>query len=137
MAILMTVLFILLGTLHIYWAVGGKRGIDKALPVVDEAPAIAPGLWLTLFVALALFICGFVIFKLGVSQSTTLFLEGDLVYLGWFLSAIFTLRAIGDFHLVGFFKKIKTSLFSKYDTFIYSPLCVMLGIGFGLASLNL
>lgn len=33
-------------------------------------------------------------------------------------------RAVGDFRLVGFFKKVKGSEFALMDTLLYSPLCV-------------
>ncbi|MNP46945.1 hypothetical protein D3C76_1409790 [compost metagenome] len=38
-------------------------------------------------------------------------------------------RAIGDSELVGFFKEVKGSKFSRLDTWVYSPLCVVLGAG--------
>ena len=42
---------------------------------------------------------------------------------------VLLLRAIGDFNLVGFFKRIRGSAFARMDTWFYSPLCVLLGIG--------
>ena len=38
-------------------------------------------------------------------------------------------RAIGDSNLVGFFKEVKDSKFARLDTWVYSPLCVVLGAG--------
>nr|WP_254844256.1 DUF3995 domain-containing protein [Leptospira santarosai] len=44
------------------------------------------------------------------------------------LSAMFLFRAIGDFRLVGFFKKIRGTKFAKNDTAFFSPLCLLLSI---------
>jgi hypothetical protein len=41
-------------------------------------------------------------------------------------------RAVGDFRLVGFFKTVRGSTFARMDTRLYSPLCVLLGIGMAL-----
>jgi glyoxylase-like metal-dependent hydrolase (beta-lactamase superfamily II) len=38
-------------------------------------------------------------------------------------------RAVGDFRYVGFFKKVRGSRFARMDTFLYSPLCLMLSLG--------
>ncbi|MBK7465824.1 MAG: DUF3995 domain-containing protein [Saprospiraceae bacterium] len=45
-----------------------------------------------------------------------------------FIAILFIVRAIGDFQYVGFFKKIKHSLFAEYDTNYFSPLCLIIGI---------
>ncbi|KRE83053.1 hypothetical protein ASG89_13045 [Paenibacillus sp. Soil766] len=48
-----------------------------------------------------------------------------------YVSATFlVLRAIGDFKYLGFFKKVKHTSFSYYDTRFYSPLCLFLAISF-------
>ncbi|WP_420539729.1 DUF3995 domain-containing protein [Paenibacillus polymyxa] len=43
------------------------------------------------------------------------------------LSSLFILRSIGDFKWVGFFKRKKGTVFAKWDTVLYSPLCFLLG----------
>jgi hypothetical protein len=53
-------------------------------------------------------------------------------WLQWVISGIAILmfaRAIGDSNLVGFFKEVKDSKFARLDTWVYSPLCVVLGAG--------
>jgi hypothetical protein len=40
---------------------------------------------------------------------------------------IFIARSIGEFRWLGFFKKHRGSAFSKWDTLMYSPLCLLLG----------
>ncbi len=44
------------------------------------------------------------------------------------LAAIFVLRAVGDFHYVGFFKRVRGSVFARRDTWVFSPLCVVLAV---------
>ena len=45
------------------------------------------------------------------------------------LALILVARAVGDFRLVGFFKRVRGSRFAKLDSLIYSPFCLALGIG--------
>ncbi|WP_369124978.1 DUF3995 domain-containing protein [Enterobacter asburiae] len=46
----------------------------------------------------------------------------------WVVVVLFLLRAVGDFKIVGFFKKIRRTEFSKYDSLYYSPLCLYLSL---------
>ena len=46
----------------------------------------------------------------------------------WVWAGVFTLRAVGDFRLVGFFKRPSDSRFARRDTRLYSPLCLALGL---------
>ena len=45
------------------------------------------------------------------------------------LAAVFTVRAIGDRKYVGFFKQVRDTEFARLDSRIYSPLCLLLGLG--------
>ena len=47
------------------------------------------------------------------------------------VGAAFLLRAIGEFRYVGFFKRVRGTRFAFWDTCLFSPLC----LGIGLASL--
>ena len=38
-------------------------------------------------------------------------------------------RAIGEFKYVGFFKRVRGSRFATLDTFVFSPLCLLLSAG--------
>jgi hypothetical protein len=46
----------------------------------------------------------------------------------WTLAALFLLRGIGDFRLVGFFKRVRGTRFARRDTRLYSPLCLALAL---------
>ena len=45
------------------------------------------------------------------------------------LATVFLLRAIGDFRLVGFSKRVRGSRFARLDTLVYSPLCLAIAAG--------
>lgn len=40
----------------------------------------------------------------------------------------FGLRAIGDFRYVGFAKRVREGVFARRDTWLYSPLCVLISL---------
>ena len=44
------------------------------------------------------------------------------------LGVVFLARSLGDFRLVGFFKRVKGSPFARLDTWVYTPLCLLLGL---------
>ena len=46
----------------------------------------------------------------------------------WTLAVVFIGRAIGDFRLIGFTKRVRGTAFARLDTRIYSPLCAALGL---------
>jgi len=129
-ALIITTTSLLLGLVHLYWATGGEYGIDKAIPTFKGKPAIAPGPILTAIVGLALIGIGGISYLLGNEGLKSMAYANYVIYIGWFLSVVFIARAIGDFKLVGFFKKETTSEFARYDTRYYSPLCVALSAGF-------
>ena len=58
------------------------------------------------------------------------------INLGWILSVIFIIRAIGDFNFLGFFKKRKNTPFAIYDTIYFSPLCLVFGVIFSILTYN-
>lgn len=126
--------FTAISLIHVYWALGGQWAAVAAVPQVpadDSAPsrpAFKPSAWLTLLVAAGLLlIAALVCLRVGwwlpaVSHAS----------LQWVISAIALLmfaRAIGDSHLLGFFKQVKGSKFARLDTWVYSPLCAVLGAG--------
>jgi hypothetical protein len=45
------------------------------------------------------------------------------------LAVILLVHAIGDFRVVGFFRRICDTRFARLDTTVYSPLCLIVVIG--------
>ena len=128
-------IFAAISLMHVYWAMGGQWAAVAVIPQVpvnnDELilrPAFKPSGWITLAVAAALLlIAALVCMRVGWWFSPV-----HHWALQWLISAIALLmfaRAIGDSELVGFFKEVKGSRFARLDTWVYSPLCLVLGAG--------
>jgi len=126
-AIISITLLVLTAAMHLYWALGGRAGKSAAIPERNGRPIIQPGALTTLLVAVALLIA-----------ATIVAIQAGLIWRGAFqptvrilsvaLASVFLARAIGDFRYVGFFKSIVGSRFARLDTYIYSPLCVLLAV---------
>jgi hypothetical protein len=126
--------FAVISLIHVYWAFGGEWAAVAAVPQVPVEggvrlrPAFKPRGWITLVVAAALLLIALLVcLRVGwwVPQVHHQVLQ-------WVISAIALLlfaRAIGDSELVGFFKEVKGSRFARWDTWVYSPLCIVLGSG--------
>ena len=130
----MAAIFLLISLIHLYWAAGGTLGSEAAVPRMsaqdggEPRPAFKPSGFATLLVAVGLLLIAMLVcLRVGLYLPTV-----DHWSLQWVISAIAMLmfaRAIGDSHLIGFFKQVKDSKFAKLDTWAYSPLCVVLGAG--------
>jgi hypothetical protein len=125
-----------MGLFHFYWAFGGKLGLDKALPTKNGALLLNPSRSLTFLVGIALMSFAYIAYTLQFYDFAGNENRNFYLYSGIFLSAIFTLRAIGEFNAVGFFKKIKDTEFAIYDTKYFSPLCLILGVIFAILTYN-
>ncbi len=127
LGIFLAFIFLVLGLIHVYWAFGGKGASEAVLPTVDGKLAFNPSAFLTLLVASALFIAMLII--LGQIGFLGLFVPSVIFYYGTlFISIVFFLRSIGEFRLVGLFKKIKNTKFAYWDTVLFSPLCLLISI---------
>lgn len=132
LGILLAVIFAVISLFHFYWAVGGTFGAGVAVPTVDASNrgsrrAFKPSAVGTILVAFT--------FLLGIAV-----ILGQLRFLGeivphWIyrwgtgaIALIFFLRAIGEFRLVGFFKKVSDTPFAYWDTWLFSPLCLLIAI---------
>ena len=122
------VTFLTLSLWHVYWLLGGRVGLDVAIPEVDGKSVFQPSAAATFVVAVVLAMCALLfaataeIIPLPVSHPV-------LTWLTRVLAVVLLLRAIGDFRLVGFFKRIRDTRFARLDTVLYSPLCLALAIG--------
>lgn len=126
-SIILFLIFLFLGSIHFYWAFGGRWGITAVIPTKnDGAESMTPPIIATIIVGLGLLLFG--VFYLN--QSRFSFIELPL-YLEnickWSIPILFILRAIGEFNYVGIFKKIKHTNFAKMDRLIFTPLCLAIG----------
>ncbi|MEL6719982.1 MAG: DUF3995 domain-containing protein [Bacteroidota bacterium] len=120
-------IFLILSIIHIYWALGGQWGIDKALPMNEGGEkTMNPSFLATIIVAIGLAV--FSMFYLLETGWSGILLPNWLLSLAsWSIPSIFLLRALGDFKYAGFFKKITHTDFAKWDTRLYTPLCLFIG----------
>ncbi|MEQ1554802.1 MAG: DUF3995 domain-containing protein [Ferruginibacter sp.] len=128
-AIILFLIFLFISSIHFYWAFGGQWGSDAVLPTRadNNTKVLNPSILPTLIVAFGLL--GFGLFILVMSGLISYNIPQWLNNYGlWIIVSIFTLRAIGDFNYVGFFKKIKHTKFGKNDTKYFSPLCLTIGV---------
>jgi hypothetical protein len=125
--ILLAAVFAVLSLFHVYWAAGGRLGIGAGVPTVSGARVFNPSTAGTLLVAAALFCAMLVILGqinlLGETIPKWIFRWASL-----FIAVLFFLRAIGEFRLVGFFKQIRDTPFAVWDTWLFSPLCLLIAV---------
>ena len=122
----LTLIFLGLSVLHWYWVAFGLGKLDRFVPEIDGRPAFRPGRISTSLVALLLLaatlICASEASLLGVPRL-------PLARAGvWTLALLFLLRAVGEFRLVGFFKRVRGTRFADLDTRIFSPLCLVISV---------
>lgn len=118
-----------LGGVHAYWVFGGRKGFRIAVPTKGEGggePMFRPTKAATAVVALMLALMGVFVLQLG-GIGASWFPEWSYPVGGWLLTAVFVLRAIGDFRWLGFFKRNGGTPFARMDSILYSPLCLFLG----------
>ncbi len=116
-----------LALLHVYWGVGGMSGLSVAVPEVDGRPVFTPSRLSCFAVAAALLLAAFLVLSRGGAVASPLppaWTEVGAAGVG----AVFVLRAIGDFHLVGFFKRVRGTAFARWDTRLFSPLSLAIGV---------
>ena len=128
LGILLAVIFSVLSFFHLYWAAGGRFGGGAAIPTASGGERLFnPSPFGTILVAAALFAAMLVV--LGRLKIWGAFVPGWIFYSGtWVISLLFLLRTIGDFRYVGFFKSVTETNFARWDTILFSPLCLFIGI---------
>lgn len=114
---------------HFYWGFGGKLGVGVSLPQLENGqPAFKQtaigchlvGIILVGAIILILAFSGFISLPINPSYL-------QLCVMG--LSFIFIVRALSWHKYVGFFKLVHNTSFAKYDSWQYSPLSLILGLG--------
>jgi len=112
-----------LSAIHLYWAVGGRRGQGAVVPTVDGRPRFSPSSTATVVVA-ALLALSAALVAGGVSgwPPRWVFRVG-----GAGVGLVLIARAVGEGRYLGFFKRERGTQFARRDTWLYSPLCLLLG----------
>lgn len=99
-------------------SVGGK-----ALFKPSRAATLAVGVFLLLCASLVAATAGMVQLPIG---------QFLLTWLSYVLALGLLARAVGEFRYVGFFKRVRGSRFAALDSWVYSPLCLLLAAGVAL-----
>jgi hypothetical protein len=126
-ALIVVAIFVVLSSIHAYWAFGGRAGRAAAVPEVGARPAFVPSALATFAVAFALALCaGIVAASAGIIISAVPATWST--WLAFALAAVLLARAVGDFRLVGFFKRVRGTRFARLDSVVYAPLCLVLAV---------
>jgi Protein of unknown function (DUF3995) len=117
-----------LALLHLWWATG-RLGASVVIPKVRGRPAFTPSRRSTLIVATLLLAAT----TIALSQGQVLpdFLpRAPLRWAAMAAGTVFLLRALGEFRLIGFFKRVRNTDFARWDTWCFSPLSASMGSAF-------
>lgn len=121
---------------HFYWGFGGTVGIAVAVPQQASGERLFnPDAGGAHSVAFALLVAVLFILAFGGLVALPLpffFIRGVIL----FLALVFTVRALGWFKYAGFFKEVRHTAFAIYDTRLYCPLCLFLGVSLGYSGFN-
>ena len=136
LAVVVVVVFSALSLLHFYWTLGGNVGKFAAVPELSGRRAFVPSAVGTLVVAIGLALCASLVAATGMLVRPPI--PGHwLRWLSYALALALLARAIGDFRLVGFFKRARGTRFARLDSVAYAPVCLLLAVGvFYVAHIN-
>lgn len=117
---------------HLHWALGGRLGYSVSLPQrPDGTPVMAHRLpwWRPAAGAVALGLVALALLLLGHAGHLPLPLPPRLVRaLLLATGAAFVARALVPNPWVGFLKTLRSTRWARYDTRLYSPLFLLLGL---------
>lgn len=126
-AVVVIVVFAVLASIHVYWALGGRTGSLAAVPELHNRPAFVPSSLATFAVAIGLVGCAVLVAaSAGLIASTPP--VSWVTWLAFALALVLLARAVGDFRLVGFFKRVHGTRFARLDSAVYAPLCLCLAL---------
>jgi hypothetical protein len=117
---------------HAYWAFGGKIGFSVSLPQQpDGAPVMAHRLpwWRPAAMAVALALLALAALLLSRADLLNLPIPDDFARAALLIAGVaFIARSLAPNRYVGFFKSLRSTRWAKYDTRLYSPLFLLLGL---------
>ncbi|HEX8126969.1 MAG TPA: DUF3995 domain-containing protein [Allosphingosinicella sp.] len=117
---------------HLHWALGGRLGYSVSLPQRgDGIPVMAHRLpwWRLGAGAVAAGLVALAVLIVAHSGHLALPLPASFVRAALLVAGIaFLARALVPNRYVGFFKSLRTTRWARYDTRLYSPLFLVLGL---------
>lgn len=119
----LSVVFLSIATLHLYWAGGGMWAAQAAAPKHQDGRAVfQPGAVACVTVASGLLAFAYACLAHR-GLVPPLFLAGRTRWVLLAMSAIFAWRTIGDFKFAGLFRRVQSTDFGRLDRLVYTPLC--------------
>lgn len=116
---------------HLHWALGGRRGFAISLPQrPDGTPVMAHRLpwWRPAAAGVAVALVFVAALALATEGHLALPIPPKLIRVALAVAGSgFILRALLPTPWTGFFKRIRDTRWARYDSFLYSPLCLVLG----------
>lgn len=127
MAFTVACVLAVLSALHVYWGMEGIDAPSPVIPEIDGKPVFLPTARDCYAVAAALALASVLVTTRG-GLLRSPFPEAWTQIGTISVGAALALRAIGDFHLMGFFKRVRGTPFAQWDTRLFSPLSLVLGL---------
>ena len=120
-AFVLVAIFLGLAALHVLWAFSSRAGLQGFVPTENGTPVFRPGRASTLGVAVLLTAAaGVALWRGGWPNAGASWVPRIGIVV---IAVIFAARAVGDFRLFGFFKRVRGTPFARNDTLVFSPLC--------------
>ena len=132
-AIFVVAVFVTLAGWHFRMAWSPPSGAGGAVPSVSGKPLFVPSAGATVGVGIALLLFAGLVAAASGFVSTGLS-PRLLSWLCYALSLGLLARAVGEFKYVGFFKRVRGTRFARFDSLVYSPLCLLLAVGVGVVA---
>ena len=130
LAIVVSASFVVLALWHLVMVLvpPGRSGESAAVPSLAGKSLFVPSRMATLAVATVLLLfAGLVAATAGLVPVALP--RVVLAWLSYALALGLLARAVGEFKYVGLFKRVRGTRFATLDTFVYSPLCLLLAAG--------
>ena len=128
LALAIAAVFLALALWHFYMAFQPPGSLSAAVPSVAGKPLFVPSRGATVAVGAALLLfAGLVAATAGAVSAG--WPAVVLVWLSYALALGLLARAVGEFKYVGFFKRVRGSRFATLDSWVYSPVCLLLAVG--------
>jgi len=128
LAITVSIAFVALALWHFRMALSPGNGMSDAVPSESGKPLFVPSARATVAVGLVLLTFAWLV--AATAGLVEVGLPGRVLsWLSYALALGLSARAVGEFRYVGFFKRVRGSRFARFDTLLYSPLCLVLAVG--------
>ena len=117
---------------HLHWAMGGRIGFSVSLPQHSDGESVYSELqhfWRPAALGVAVVLVGIgalvLIHQRWIASNLDHRSTGAILMLA---GAVLIARAVLPNRYVGLFKSLRTTRWAKYDSMLYSPLILLLGV---------